>query len=153
MRTTPSTLVLACALSVCAGHTLDAQSGSGRDSKKTNPARPLTLVGCVGPADAIDGQFTLLDSTGGSAYRLSGANMREYVGRRVQVVGGSSSRRLHIAGGLVPSPNVAAQAGAIDPSRAAIAAAEAGSADARRARMPEFRVKSVQTLAGACPAR
>jgi hypothetical protein len=145
-------VILACALSVCVARALGAQSGSERDSKKASAAKPLTLVGCVGPADASDRLFTLLDSGGSAAYRLSGTNMREYVGRRVQVVG-SPSRRLHIAGGLVPSPNVAAQAGAIDPSRAAIAAAEAGSADAQRARMPEFRVKSVQTLAGACPAK
>jgi hypothetical protein len=131
---------------------MHAEPGSATDSKKAN-LKPLTLVGCVRSADSIDGRFTLLDSDDATAYRLSGTNMRDYVGLRVQVVGGPSSRRLTIVGGLVPSPNVAAQAGAIDPSKAAIAAAEAGSAEARRARMPEFRVRSVRTVAGACPAR
>jgi hypothetical protein len=35
-------------------------------------------------------------------------------------------RRLQIVGGLVPSANIAAQAGALDPSIAAMAAAETG---------------------------
>jgi hypothetical protein len=150
MKRIAATLCFA-AVFTCTFHAMQVEPPSARDTKKGN-TKPLTLVGCVAPADSAGGQFTLL-SEGALAYRLSGANMRDYVGRRVQVVGDPASRRLRIVGGLVPSANVAAQAGAIDPSQAAIAAAEAGSAEARHARIPEFRVKAVQTIPGSCPAK
>jgi hypothetical protein len=132
--------------------TVVAQTASNQpassDTKKGN--QPLTLVGCVNAPDAM-GQILFSDSAEGTVYRLSGIDLRKYAGQRVQIVGGPSSKRLHVAGGLVPSANAAAQAGDLDPNRAAIANAEAASSAARRSRAPEFRVKSVQTMSGGCP--
>ena len=108
-----------------------------------------TLVGCVERGD-VPNRFTLMDPQSGK-YALSGARLSRYVGQRVQLVGTPDSSRLRISGGLLPTPNVAAQAGAIDPVQAAIAAAPGGpSAGTGEAELPRFKVKSVQTVSGGC---
>src|ERR1700730_7175992 len=71
--------------------------------------KTTTLLGCVHGDDVGTDSFTLSDRKAGPTYR-SGTDVRADVGRRVRIVGG-----------LVPSPNVAAQAGAIDPVKAAMA--------------------------------
>ena len=76
--------------------------------------------------------------------------MRRYVGHRVQLTGAVESKRLHIAGGLVPSANVAGQAGAMDPAQAAMAASTPGRTQPQ---LPTFRVARVRTVAGECPER
>src|SRR6266550_6849040 len=83
----------------------------------TPTPKALTITGCVaGEAPGPD-RYTLTDSEGGTKYRLTGTTVRSYAGRRVQITGGLvDSKRLHIGGGLVPSANVAGQAGAIDPA-------------------------------------
>ena len=83
-------------------------------------------------------------------YRLTGTDVRDYIGRRVQIVGGVQSKRFTIVGGLTPNANVAAQAGAMDPARAATAAA-GGAAGPGSVELPEFRVKSVRPVSGGCP--
>src|SRR4029453_13340422 len=80
-------------------------------------------------------QLTLADEKAGITYRLNGLKLQTYTGRRVRIVGG-----------LYPSDNVAAQAGAIDPTKAAIAASTATGA----VHMPEFHVKQVRPLRGSC---
>jgi hypothetical protein len=125
-----------------------AQSPPTDTTAKKSASKVLTLSGCVGTDAVTSGRFVLSDAKGRDTYRLSGADVHEYVGRRVQV-DGVRSRRFQIVGGLYPSPNVAAQAGAIDPARAALAAAS-GSA-AGTGPLPEFRVKSVQLVDGSCP--
>jgi hypothetical protein len=50
------------------------------------------------------------DKRARTTYRLAGTDVRVYVGRRVQVFGG-----------LIPSANIAAQAGAIDSTKVAMA--------------------------------
>jgi hypothetical protein len=116
------------------------------------PAKPLTLSGCVSASPNETGLFTLSDTKQGSrqgtTYKLVGTNVREYVGRHVEV-SGVASRRVQIVGGLYPSPNTAAQAGAIDPNQAAIAAASGSAAGGRPP--VEFRVKSVRAIPGRCP--
>jgi hypothetical protein len=116
------------------------------------PAKPLTLSGCISASPNETGLFTLSDTKQGNRqgtkYKLVGTDVREYVGQHVEV-SGVAPRRLQIVGGLYPSPNVAAQAGAIDPSQAAIAAASAPGAGASP--LVEFRVKSVRAIPGACP--
>jgi hypothetical protein len=57
---------------------------------------------------------------------------------------------LTIKGGLLPNPNVAAQAGAMDPARAAMASA-GGAAGPGAVDLPEFKVKSVRPVSGGCP--
>jgi hypothetical protein len=138
---------------VCAAQLVAAQTGAPANptkTPKTNQNKPITLTGCVTRSESSTGPYTLSDATAG-AYRLTGVDVRDYVGRRVQIVGGSVvPRRLSIVGGLQPSANVAAQAGNIDPARAATAAA-GGSAGPGSVQLPEFKVKSVRPVSGSCP--
>ena len=124
-----------------------------QDKKKKEPAKPapaiISLSGCVVRSESRPNQFTLKDNDEGG-YRLTGINMSDYVGRRVEI-GGSipDSKRLVIKGGLLPNPNVAAQAGAMDPVRAAVASA-GGAAGPGSVELPEFKVKSVRPVSGGC---
>lgn len=113
------------------------------------PPKPITLSGCVQRGESGPGEYTLAEKKDSQIYRLTGTDLRDYVGRRVQVVGGVASNRFRIVGGLKPSPNAAAQAGAMDPARAATAAA-GGSAGPGKVELPEFRVKSVRPITGSC---
>jgi hypothetical protein len=109
----------------------------------------ITLSGCVTRGERTPGQYTLEDKKTGVTYRLTGTAVRDYVGQTVLIVGGSESKKLTIRGGLVPSPNVAAQAGAMDPARAAVAS-QGGSAGPGSVDLPEFKVKSVRPVSGSC---
>src|SRR4051812_29706323 len=80
----------------------------------------LTLTGCVSRTGTAPASFTFADAGTGTTYRLSGASVKKFSGQRVVIVGGPE-RRLTIRGGLVPSPNAAAQAGNQDPVQAAVA--------------------------------
>jgi hypothetical protein len=139
----------ACAVALVATATpLIAQEKGAKPSK---PApKIITLSGCVVRGETTPGQFTLEDKEVGLTYRLTGTDFREYIGQRVQLMGGVPSRRLTIVGGLTPNANVAAQAGDMDPVRAATAAA-GGAAGPGNVQLPEFRVKSVRPVSGGCP--
>src|SRR5712692_6290839 len=104
---------------------LAAQSGSTSASTQKPARKPapqvVTLVGCIEGTGGAGDPFRLSDGKDGIVYRLTGTNMRAYKGKRVQLAGGSDTRRLKIVGGLMPSATVAGQAGAMDPSRAAVA--------------------------------
>ena len=80
---------------------------------------PVTLDGCVATSQSAKNAFTLDDD--GQTYVLKGVDVRDFVGKHVQVIG-ALPKRFTIVGGLYPSANVAGQAGAIDPGKAAIAA-------------------------------
>jgi hypothetical protein len=74
------------------------------------------------------------------AYLLSGEDVSAYIGKPVRVVGG-----------LLPSSNIAAQAGAIDPTIAATASTDRTQAGTGNFRFEELFVKSVQQAKGSCP--
>lgn len=118
-------------------------------AKKAPPPNIITLSGCVITDPAQRNVYTLTEEHDPTVYRLTGASVRKYVGQRVEVSGVMSKRPV-IVGGLYPSPNVAAQAGAIDPARAAVEQMIAGSNAMSRAAL-DFRVKSVRPVPGACP--
>jgi hypothetical protein len=122
----------------------------GAQTKAPQKAAPkvITLSGCVERTGSTPGQYTLSEGKGGAVYKLTGTDVRDYVGRRVEIIG-QAPRRFTIAGGLTPSANIAAQAGAMDPTRAAVASA-GGSAGPGTVNLPEFRVKSVRPISGAC---
>jgi hypothetical protein len=126
--------------------------GQTTGSREAN--KPITLVGCVQPSTAVPNQYTFADDgtpKSLASYRLSGANVKKYAGKRVEIVGAVVNQRLKIVGGLLPSPNVAGQAGAMDPTRAAIAGGAGGSvAGTGNVALPEFRVKSVRPMDGSC---
>ena len=138
---------LVLALAAACGHHLAAQQGksSGKKAPKT-----LALSGCVVRGEKASDQYTIEDATEGK-YRLSGVNLKDYLGQRVQIAGAIvETKRLTIKGGLTPNANVAAQAGAMDPARAAVASA-GGSAGPGSVLLPEFKVKSVRPVSGGCP--
>jgi hypothetical protein len=125
------------------------QSGS-KPSKKAPPPKPIAISGCLARASNPDG-FTIEDSTG--KYRLSGLDIHDFLGQKVQVLGAVvETKRLKIAGGLVPNANVAGQAGAIDPVQAATAGA-GGSAPTGDVQLTEFKVRSVRPLGAGCEER
>ncbi len=92
---------------------------------KQDPNAPRTMNGCV-TRDYTDSKnasaYTFIDNADGSRYRMNGKGLSKYSGMSVRVVGKVDTRKLKVQGGLWPSPNVAAQAGAIDPGQAAVAA-------------------------------
>jgi hypothetical protein len=112
--------------------------------------RSVELVGCVSDDPGAAGAFTF-DESGGGKYRLTGKSVRKYAGQMVRLVGGPQGRKLSISGGLWPSPNVAAQAGAIDPAEASIARQPGGAASGTGGgNLPEFKVVSVRSIDGSC---
>ena len=120
-------------------------------SPTSDTRSPVELVGCVSEDPGTSGAFTLNESAGGT-YRLTGKSVRKYAGRMVRLVGGpQGKKKLSIRGGLWPSPNVAAQAGAIDPAEASIARQPGGAAAGTGGfNLPEFRVVSVRGVDGSC---
>jgi len=110
---------------------------------------PVTLDGCVAASQTAKNAFTLDDD--GRTYALKGVNVRDFVGKHVEVIG-AMPKRLSIVGGLYPSANVAGQAGAIDPGKAAIAAQSGPTSQAAKPTV-EFTVKSVRLLSGTCEAQ
>lgn len=125
-----------------------AQTGSVQPAPKQDPTgkdKPITLSGCVQSAgEAGADEFTLSDTARDrkrpAKYRLSGADVRQYVGRRVRIVGG-----------LMPSANAAAQAGALDPVQSALAMPGRAPAGTGTVELPEVLVRSVKPLGGTCP--
>jgi hypothetical protein len=80
----------------------------------------------------------VVDTKCETTYSFSGADVSPHVGHRVKIVGG-----------LFPTPNVAAQAGAIDPVQAALASGVAGPGSVHL----ELHVTRVQPLTGNCGQR
>jgi hypothetical protein len=138
---------------LCAGAMLAAAQTPGQSDAKQKKDKPkdemITISGCVERVDKSPGQYTLEDTDSGVKYRLTGTNVRDFVGKPVTIIGGSNSKKLVIVGGLTPNPNVAAQAGAMDPARAAVAS-QPGSAGPGTVDLPEFKVKSVRPGSGGC---
>lgn len=126
-----------------------ASGPSGRTDRKPQAPKVVTLTGCV-EKGSTPSQYTITDDQHGR-YEVSGNDIRKYVGQRVQVAGNPGSTRFRIKGGLYPTPNVAGQAGAMDPARAAIAAQPGGGAvGTGNPDLPTFKVKAVRQLDGAC---
>jgi hypothetical protein len=119
------------------------------DKTATKPSKTLTLVGCVEKGNTPN-QFTLSDDQSGK-YVVTGARIGRYVGLRVEIAGISDNSRFKVKGGLWPTPNIAGQAGAIDPARAATAAQPGGPASATGdVDLPKVVVKSVRALDSKC---
>lgn len=122
---------------------------SSAQQGKEKPPKVIALSGCVQRDEKAPDQFVITDKQEGT-YRLSGRDFREYLGRPVKVDGGVVVKGFVVKGGLQPTPNIAAQAGSLDPSRAAVQAATAESTTGRDTGIPEFRVKKIQSAAGDC---
>ncbi len=149
MRPSPACFALLSIALTAASLTAQDQKKDKKESGKDAP-KVLSLSGCVVRGEKPSDPYVIEDKSEGR-YRLSGINLRDYLGQRVQIAGGEVQvKKLTVKGGLYPTPNVAAQAGAIDPARASMAAA-GGAAGPGTVDLPEFKVKSVRPVSGACP--
>ena len=120
-------------------------------SPAKDAAKELRLNGCISRDGIRPGQFNFLDNDSGDKYRLTGKNLKKFVGQRVEIVGGPPGKGVTFKTGLYPSPNVAAQAGALDPAQAAVARMPGGAADAPGASpLPEFKVIRLRGVDGGC---
>jgi hypothetical protein len=141
MRLFISSLCIATAVAVSSAQ----QSEESRKGKNT----AITLTGCI-EQGGMPNQFTLSDAHNGR-FQISGNRIARYRGQRVEIVGTTTAGKIQVRGGLWPSPNVAGQAGAMDPARAAVAAQPGGpSTGTRDVELPRFSVKSVRALDGKC---
>jgi hypothetical protein len=141
-------ILLACATAAHLGAQPPApQTQPGTADPNAKPVLTM-LTGCVTRGEGND-QFRLSDTAKGT-FQLTGNGLKSYVGQPVEVTG--ISRRVHVVGGLWPSPNVAAQAGAIDPVQAAQAALPGGAAHGTGPEpVFEFEVKKTRVIKGSCP--
>jgi len=114
---------------------------SSQQPPATVERKPLTLAGCVAGDTVAPTQFTLFDPHRGIMYRLTGQRLGVYVGRRVQVVGA-----------LVPTPSIAAQAGSIDPTIAAMSATTLNLSGTTPFNRPKVHVEKIRPVQGGCPA-
>ena len=112
-------------------------------------SKEIRLNGCISRDTIRPGQFNFLDNESGFKYRLTGKGLRKFVGQRVEIVGGPPGKGVTFRTGLWPSPNTAAQAGALDPAKAAVANLPGGASDAV-APLPEFKVIRLRGVEGAC---
>src|SRR5262249_56639978 len=106
-----------------------ATSQTAPPANRASKNGSVTLDGCVAPSQTARNAFTLDDD--GRTYVLKGVDVRDFVGKHVEVIG-AMPKRFTIVGGLYPSANVAGQAGAIDPGKAAIAAQSGPTAPCER---------------------
>ena len=131
-----------------------AQPSPPDKADKKDPNAPITMNGCVQRdyADAKNANaYTFVNGTDGSRYRLAGKSVSKYSGMSVRVVGVLDTKKLKVTGGLWPSPNVAAQAGAIDPGQAAIAALPGGpTTGVGNVEMPILNVTQLSLGQGEC---
>jgi hypothetical protein len=138
------------ALAVLSSIVLAGAAAAQTPPSSSTSRSPVELIGCVSNDPGASGAF-IFDDSGGGKYRLTGKSVRKYAGRMVRLIGGPQGRRLSIRGGLWPSPNIAAQSGAMDPAQASIARQPGGAASGTGGSdLPEFRVTSVRAVAGSC---
>lgn len=150
MRVIPWSVLVAAAVSIGAAQQDKPPSSPESSPESKKAPKTLTLVGCIARGGGAPNQLTIDDAASGR-YQLAGSRLHRYIGQRVELTGSPDTSRLRIKGGLTPTPNIAGQAGAIDPVRAAIARQPGGgSAGTGDASLPSFRVRAVKALRGVC---
>jgi hypothetical protein len=118
---------------------------------KPDPNKPVTMNGCVVRDTATGKDFTFTDNANGFQYHLSGQDVSKFApGQPLEIIGIVDTKRLRVKTGLYPSPNVAAQAGAIDPGKAHVAALGGGTTGSGNVELPTFKVAQVRAAQGEC---
>jgi hypothetical protein len=130
-----ASLVLAAAAETLAAQSAAVSSPAAAPLTK----KPITVIGCIQPDATRPEWFTVSDTKTGASYRLTGPNVKAYVGRNVRIVGG-----------LVPSANIAAQAGAVVQTKAATAFEGANPQGTAKVEPVEVNVARVQPVTGSC---
>lgn len=130
-----ASLLLAAATAI--GQTQAPSTPPGPHISPSQPAKSIVVTGCVTADQITPDQFTVRDAKSGISYRLHGVKIVAYENRRVRIVGG-----------LYPTPNIAAQAGAIDPTQAAMATTGPGIIGSSRSL--DLGVTSVRPVSGTC---
>ena len=123
--------------------------GSKTKPDKPDPNKPVTMSGCV-VRDSAGKDFTFTDNANGFQYHLSGQDVSKFAGQPLEIIGIVDTKRLRVKTGLYPSPNVAAQAGAIDPGKAHVAALGGGTTGSGNVELPTFKVAQVRAAQGEC---
>jgi hypothetical protein len=141
-------------VAIFAAALLLAQAQQAPPAPKPDPKAPITMNGCV-TRDYTDSKnasaYTFVDSVDGGRYHLNGKSLSKYSGMSVEVVGIVDTKKVKVVGGLWPSPNVAAQAGAIDPGKAAIAALPGGTTTGvGNVELPTLNVQRLSLGQGEC---
>jgi hypothetical protein len=133
-------LVLASATTALGAQSSSTPFSSRQTTGPNTADKTMTLLGCVHGDDPGADSFALSDKKAAPTYRLSGTDVRANVGHRGWIVGG-----------LLPSPNIAAQAGAIDPVTAAMATPGLNLAGTGNVPFLEFNVIRARTVTRSCP--
>ena|SRR5215510_10720078 len=117
------------------------------------PAKPniVTLSGCVSQKPEQSGQYTFTERGSGNKFRLLGRRLDKWAGLPVEISSGPL-KGTTVSTGLWPSPNIAAQQGALDPALEAIARQPgagytSGTGDVQ---LPALSVARVKGLSGDC---
>jgi hypothetical protein len=108
------------------------------------------MNGCVTRSASSAKELMFTDNTSGFQYRLSGKDVSKLLGQPLEIVGAVDTSRLKVKTGLYPSPNVAAQAGAMDPGKAHVAALGGGTTGSGSPDLPTFKVARVSAVQGEC---
>jgi len=117
---------------------------------KPDPNKPVTMSGCVVRETASGKDFTFTDNANGFQYHLSGQDVSKFAGQPLEIIGIVDTKHLRVKTGLYPSPNVAAQAGAIDPGKAHVATLGGGTTGSGNVELPTFKVAQVRAAQGEC---
>ena len=117
---------------------------------KEDPNKPVTMNGCVVREASAAKEFTFTDSSNGFKYRLSGQDVSKLLNQPIEIVGVVDTSKLKVKGGLYPTPNVAGQAGAIDPGKAHVASLGGGTTGSGTPDLPTFKVAQVKATQGEC---
>src|SRR5471032_156908 len=84
--------VLAAVLALQPGTALaasPAQAAAPKDS-----AKELRLNGCIARDKGLPGDFTFLETESSEKFRLTGKGLKDFVGHRVEIVGGPPGKRV-----------------------------------------------------------
>jgi len=146
----PATFVLASAIAVQIAGAQSPPPSTAKTTDKVDPNKPVTMNGCIVRDSSTAKDFTFTDSANGFKYHLSGQDVSKFAGQPLQIVGVVDTRKLKVKTGLYPSPNVAAQAGAMDPGKAHVAALGGGTTGSGSGDIPTFKVAQVSAVKGEC---
>jgi len=127
-------------LSALAGAPQSSDAAASSGLKISNQS--VSAAGCIQPVDSTGAKYSLTDRKRGVTYFLSGKDVSAYEGKNVRIVGG-----------LLPTPNVAAQGSAIDPGKAVLETRGHGLAGTGNVPLEALFVSSIKPMKGACSAR